>query len=208
LGYVNEFALQTGNSSLQSQVNSLQTQLATVQSNKALKLGPFVDVDPNPENGVIGPNIKFTGANIHILSGSGATDDKLSHGGTLTGLGNLIIGYDEASGLPAGARGGSHNLVIGTGNSFTSSAFGGLVAGENNTVSNAGASVSGGFGSDAEGEGASVSGGNSNIAAGFNASAIGGSFNRANGDLSVVLGGTAVTITKNSAIRPQPPFSP
>ena len=75
---------------LQSQVQALQTQLAAIQSNNALKLGPFVTVDPNPENGVIGPNITFKGANIHIVSGSVATDDH----GTRSGLCNLIIGYD------------------------------------------------------------------------------------------------------------------
>jgi hypothetical protein len=72
--------LQTSNSALQSQVNALHSQLAVVQSNKALALGPFVSVDPNPENGVIGPNITFTGANIHIVSGSHVTDDHLSTG--------------------------------------------------------------------------------------------------------------------------------
>ena len=37
-------SLQTNNSALQTQVNKLQTQLAAVQSNNALKLGPFVSV--------------------------------------------------------------------------------------------------------------------------------------------------------------------
>jgi hypothetical protein len=40
--------------------------------------------------GVVGPNIVFTGANIHIVDGSGSTDD---NGGALRGLGNLVIGY-------------------------------------------------------------------------------------------------------------------
>jgi len=83
--------LQTANADLQNEVTSLQSQLATVQSNHALLLGPFVSVDPNPELGVIGPNIIFSGANIHIVSGSGSTNDNFN----FTGLGNLIIGYDE-----------------------------------------------------------------------------------------------------------------
>jgi hypothetical protein len=126
-------ALQAQVASLQDQVNSLQAsnttlqrELATVQSNHALLLGPFVNVDPNPEIGVIGPNIIFSGANIHIVSGSGSTDDN----GNRTGLGNLIIGYDEPpgsqplTGLPLnpGDRGGSHNLVIGRFNRFTQAA--------------------------------------------------------------------------------------
>jgi hypothetical protein len=131
-------ALKKQVAALQSQVQTLQTQLAAVQSNNALKLGKFVTVDPNPEKGVRGPNITFKGANIHIVSGSGVTDDHLTTGGSLTGLGNLIIGYDEdptAIGLPfnPGDRGGSHNLVIGRWHSFSANggvgAFGGLVAG-------------------------------------------------------------------------------
>ena len=77
--------------SLQNSNKSLQSQLTTIQSNPALALGPFVSVDPNPEVGVVGPHIKFKGANIHIESGSGSTDENDNP----TGLGNLIIGYDE-----------------------------------------------------------------------------------------------------------------
>ena len=139
-------ALKATVAALQTQVNALQTQLTAVQSNNALKLGPFVSVNPNGtglDKGVTGPNIYFTGANIHIESGLGATDDNLSTGGSLSGLGNLIIGYDETGKLN-GNRGGSHNLVIGRFHTFTSSAFGGLVAGEDNTASGQVASVTGG----------------------------------------------------------------
>jgi hypothetical protein len=62
--------------------------LVAVQANNALKLGPFIIFNPDPENGVIGPNITFSGANIHIVSGGQTTTNP-------TGLGNLIIGYDE-----------------------------------------------------------------------------------------------------------------
>jgi hypothetical protein len=175
-------------------VQALQTQLATVQSNHALLLGPFVNVDPNPEIGVIGPNIVFSGANIHIVSGSNATDD---HGNS-TGLGNLIIGYDEAPeedgfpftpGLAPGDRSGSHNLVIGARNRFTKAAFGGIVAGDTNTISNVGASVSGGFLNTASGPFASVSGRGGNIASGVQASVSGGARNIALGPHASVTGG-------------------
>jgi hypothetical protein len=81
---------------LQAQVAALQSQVTTQQNQltvarPVLALAPFVSVDPNPEINVRGPNIVFKGANIHIESGSGATDDH----GNRTGLGNLIIGYNE-----------------------------------------------------------------------------------------------------------------
>ena len=204
-------SLQTTVSTLQSQVQSLQTSntalqthLAAVQSNHALLLGPFVSVDPNPQNGVIGPNIIFTGANIHIVSGSGSTDDN----GTPRGLGNLIIGYDEdptnyvdhdpVGGLPlspliSGDRGGSHNLVIGAANRFTQAAFGGLVIGTANTIADYGASVSGGAGNTASGYGASVSGGFSNTASGPCASVSAGRFNVAFQLFTSVSGGDSNT---------------
>jgi hypothetical protein len=168
-------------------------------------------VDPNPEIGVIGPNIVFRGANIHIVSGSGRTDDN----GNRTGLGNLIIGFDEdpldfiGIGFPVepGDRGGSHNLVIGPGNKFTQAAFGGLVGGEANTISNAVASVLSGSFSTASGFEACVIGGNGdNIASGQDAVVLGGLHNMASGDGTVVLGGQNVADNTNFSIRPQPPF--
>jgi hypothetical protein len=170
---------------LQSQVHALQTQLAAIKSNNALKLGPFVDVDPNPENGVRGPNITFKGANIHIVSGLNATDDN----GSPSGLGNLIIGYDELLPNQVVVRGGSHNLVIGRFNSFAPGAFGGLVAGEQNTISNEAASVSAGIDNTASGRLSSVSGGAFNTASGQISSVSGGETNTASGDFSSVSGG-------------------
>jgi hypothetical protein len=61
--------LQTEITALQKQVTAEQAEITTLQSNSVQALVPFVTVDPNPENGVPGPNIVITG--------------------------NLIIGYDE-----------------------------------------------------------------------------------------------------------------
>jgi hypothetical protein len=187
---------------LQNSNKSLQSQLTVVQSNPALKLGPFVTVVSGPGmiDGVKGPHIYFTGANIHIVSGSGFTDDS----GNPRGLGNLIIGYDEdpqkysdrspLGDLPLGPlgpgdRGGSHNLVIGAANRFTQAAFGGLVVGTANTIESYGASVSGGAGNTASNYGASVSAGFSGTASGPFASVSGGRFNGAGQFFTSVSGG-------------------
>jgi hypothetical protein len=150
---------------------------------------------------VIGPNIVFSGANIHILSGSGSTFDNFNN--NPTGLGNLIIGYDEdpavRGGFPLnpGDRGGSHNLVIGTGNRFTRAAFGGLVAGELNTISNIETSVAGGGNNIASGGIASVLGGVSNRASGFEASISGGGGNTCSGTWDSILGGFENTTSRD-----------
>ena len=212
-------ALQTTVTALQNQVNTLQTQLTAAQP--VLALAPFVSVDPNPANGVIGPNIKFTGANIHILSGSGATSDN----GNPTGLGNLIIGYDDdkkfgVSILGPGDRGGSHNLVIGDHNRFTMAAFGGLVAGNFNAISNSetvcfgnsnsasglASTVIGDGGNTASATQSVVCGGIGNTAGNTYAVVTGGAQNTANGDASVIIGGEMLTTSNFNQILPQPPF--
>jgi hypothetical protein len=176
-------ALKAQVAALQHQVNTLQTELAGVQSNKALGLGPFVSVVSGLVNGVNGPHIFFTGANIHIVSGSTTTVDKV------TGLGNLIIGYNEVFQLSPGDRGGSHNLVIGRYNRFTGAASGGFVGGEKNTIDNLEATVTGGAFNIASGEFSSVSGGGANTAFGGYASVSGGEGNAAYGSSASVSGG-------------------
>ena len=51
---------------LQTQVDALREDLAAVQSNNVQALDPFVSVDPNPELGVAGPHIIFSGANTVV----------------------------------------------------------------------------------------------------------------------------------------------
>ena len=126
-----------------------------------------------------GTDVIFEGCNIHIRSGSGATD------AAINGLGNLIVGYNEAE--PDDVRTGSHNLVVGRLHTYSS--YGGFVAGLDNALSGPHASVSGGRRGTASGSAASVSGGNTNTASGINASVSGGSVNTASGPSASVSGG-------------------
>src|SRR5262249_55583938 len=154
-----------------------------------------------------GPNeIVITGANLRIVNGLGSTE-------TTNGLGNLIIGYNELRNDPGSAdvrtgyleallapdllfgahnwaadvRTGSHHIVTGSQNNFSS--YGGLVVGFFNEVSGAFASVKGGAFNIASGELASVSGGNGNVGEGGGSSISGGQVNRASGVLASVSGG-------------------
>lgn len=174
---------------LQEQVADLQERLELVEGNDALLLDSFVGVDLSDQQGVPGPHVIFSGANVHVRSGSGSTDDMPWAGAPMTGLGNLIVGYDELpdGALDDGARAGSHNLVVGRGHVFSS--WGGLVAGEDNAVTGACSVVSGGMGNVASGLGSSVSGGQDNAAAGGCASISGGRENLAEGLNTSVTGG-------------------
>ena len=127
-----------------------------------------------------GDEVMFEKCNVHIRSGNGKTD------GTVNGLGNLIIGYNEGSGQNI-KRTGSHNLVLGPEHAYSS--FSGLVIGRENTISAPYASVSGGRLNTASGFAASVSGGSVNTARADFASVSGGKSNEARGLASSVSGG-------------------
>ena len=152
---------------LQSQVNELQ----------ALLHGVTRGIDPTTDQ----DTLRFTDMNVQLVSGSGATD------GEPTGTGNLIVGYNELIGGESDLRTGSHMLVIGAENNYTS--FGGMVLGHKNTTSGSYSSVSGGHGNIANGNVASVSGGWNNTASGWGASISGGERNIADGESSSVSGG-------------------
>ena len=198
-------AQQTTITTLQSDLTTAQGQISTLQTDVAaitvpanlLALADFVSVDTGPINGLDGPHVIFEGANVHIQSGSGFTTDDdpdTEPVEPLTGLGNLVVGYNEARPDPAiplvldfSDRGGSHNLIVGPEHKYSS--FGGLVVAFRNTVSNISASVSGGAAIEASGSRSSVSGGVGNDASGDNSSVSGGGLNEASGPKSSVSGG-------------------
>ena len=63
-----------------------------------------------------GNDITFSGVNVRIVNGTGSTE------GAVNGLGNLIVGYNEERTSPGyeNDRSGSHNIVVGNWNNFTS----------------------------------------------------------------------------------------
>lgn len=163
-----ETTLVTQLKSAQSTINALQTALNTLtstvangtggSSNSVLNtLAKYVTIEPNPINGLNGPHVIFTGVNVHIRSGSGATGD----GGTPLGLGNLVVGYNAPPVQGGGQRNGSHNLIGGDGNSFSS--FGGLVFGSQNSTGGPYTAIVGGESNQATGFASSILGGRMNF---------------------------------------------
>jgi hypothetical protein len=146
-------------------------------------------------NGVSGeghPELVITGANLRIVNGLGGTQ-------SANGTGNLIVGYNEPrTDVPSSDnRTGSHNIVVGENQNFSS--FGGLVVGANSEISGEWASVTGGVANTASGFGASISGGAQNTASGDASSISGGLFNTALGSTSSISGGTE-NVTTNEAV--------
>jgi len=117
-------------------------------------------VETGSVGGVNGPHVIFTGVNLHLRSGSNATNDN----GSLSGRGNLIVGYNESQATPIVYDGlgcdlapGSHNIVTGSGNLFTS--YGGLVVGSNHCITSPNTSILAGDTNEAHGVNSAILGG-------------------------------------------------
>jgi hypothetical protein len=109
-------------------------------------------------NGVSRTNgtITFSNVNLQLVNGRGATAET-------NGKGNLIVGYNEYRG-GGDARSGSHNIIVGSKNSYSS--YGGIVSGASNDIAGRYASVIGGHNNYAVGEFSTITGGAKNNAKG------------------------------------------
>jgi len=180
---------------LEALVATLQLELAAAQSDLAAQSALLAGVsrlnDPNTGQ----DTFRFEDMNVQIVNGAGTTY-------SVTGTGNLIIGYNEFRRNPQDCyppvdcgnwRSGSHNLVGGSGNNYTS--FGGAVVGIFNETSGPFASISGGALNTSSGLFSSISGGDFNIANAEGTSISGGSHNTASFLYSSVSGGQWNTAT-------------
>ena len=151
-------------------IAQLQADIAALQANQVPGLSTYLQVDDTTDP--TRPVVLVDGANLQVVNGTGLIS-------MTNGVGNLIVGYDTAAtgnfycsdgqyqdqlncetfgGTWAQShKSGSHNIVVGHGNSFSS--FGGIVGPLDNTISGAFASVTGGELNQATGKGASVIGG-------------------------------------------------
>ena len=215
---------QRENAELRGQIRDLQAALAA-----SIALKDTLSVET--VNGV--RTVRLTGVNLQIVNGTNSTE-------SINGAGNLIVGYDEANTntrivcslatdanagslnteakcLGAGGtvairqKTGSHNLVMGSQNSYSSA--GGIVAGRGNFITELYASNLGGTENLAAGRfsvniagqgnhstdtGAAILGGANNTASGSNSSVSGGSANKAN-----IVGATVSGGFRNTASGPQ-----
>ncbi len=136
----------------------------------------------------------FSGCNVFVNAGGGGTST-ITTNAAGDGLGNLIIGYNALRSFGGDDRTGSHNLILGDQNNYSS--YGGLVAGNHNGTSGVYSSVSGGSGNTASGDNSSVSGGSGNTASGPFCSISGGAYHAASGYSSSISGGYANTAIGN-----------
>jgi hypothetical protein len=180
------------NTTLQNRIDALGAQFTVLQRTP----GPQGQIGPQGPQGIPGvtgaagtspfvlspdgTTYVLSGYNLQINNGMGSTE-------SMNGLGNLIIGYNEADDFQGDFRTGSHNLILGQYNNFSS--FGGLVGGSQNSITGAFASVLSGINNTASGDHSTVTGGASNTASGPFSSVSGGSSNNAFGFFSSISGG-------------------
>ncbi len=166
---------------------------------RVLKYFDVVELSPGGPNAPLGlatgPTVVIEGANLQIVNGLGATNgnpaDPLSVSPRATptnGLGNLIVGYQESRGRGKDKRHGSHNVVVGMWNDYTR--YGGIVAGQSNTINGVYSSVLCGQLNSALGDFSAVSGGWSATASGERSAVSGGTRNDAVGKACSVSGGS------------------
>lgn len=173
-----------------SEKANCEKETTTVELPPASELPTLVKILPHLKYEASGidsqPTIRISGVNVQIVNGEGKTN-------TTNGRGNLVIGYNETPGTQTG----SHNLILGGEQTFTS--YGGILAGFKNTISGPYASVSGGYVNTASGEWASVTGGYGNTASGERSSVTGGSESIASKGNASVSGGAKNTASGSSA---------
>jgi hypothetical protein len=174
-----------------------QVEILAAALQEAQEILQYVRVETEEIRGVTGPHWIIEGVNVHVRSGQRSTAEDCSPRKpgwpsceTLSGRGNLIIGYNEHFGFgppkPREIRTGSHNLIVGEYHSFSS--FSGFVAGMANDITGWAASVCGGVDNEASGSHSSVSGGHKNLASGNRASVSGGQNREAPDDFNWVAG--------------------
>lgn len=187
----------------QAQIATLQSQVASLQANNVPGLASYLAVDTSTPTR---PVVRVTAANFQVVNG-------LNNTGYINGLGNVIVGYDEASGIaglpavcslgqyanqsPCTSAGGtwsvehkegSHNLVVGPYHRYSRSS--GLIGGSSNTLNGDYASITGGTVNTASGFHAAISGGRQHNASGEFSSVSGGFGNTASNQYASVSGGT------------------
>ncbi|MFZ4508674.1 MAG: hypothetical protein ACOYON_13345, partial [Fimbriimonas sp.] len=176
-------SLQSAQVNQASSISTLSTQ-GTVASNR-------LDALENKTQYLLvsGTDTIFRGTNLYVQSGLGSTSGELRdqngfriRSATTNGLGNLVIGYNEnQNGF--WDRSGSHNLVLGENNGYSS--YSGIVVGRRNSITAPNASIYGGQNSGAFGVGSVVFGGSNNTAGGDFAVVAGGDSNAADGPASL-----------------------
>ncbi len=159
---------------MQQTIESLQTQVEALEASAVVGLNEYMSVDVDAHS------VLLTGANFQVVNG---TNDLLEG----NALGNIIIGYNTTdSAQQLSERQGSHNLVLGAGNTYNGS--GNLIGGSSNQ-SDGDFGIVSGHQNEYSGSGGGMIGGRYNISSLSTGVTIGGRNNTIDSDDGVIVGG-------------------
>ncbi len=187
-------------------IKRLEQQINIMDDNSVLALDGYLKLGFKDGH----PIAIFNAINVQVDNGTGRTDR------VVNGLGNLIIGYNETSsnslyfcsnpiytlqsrctlnGYQWGnnVRRGSHNLIIGSNNSYDD--YGSIIAGVGNTSNANYSNILGGIANYTAAIYSNISGGRYNETHAYFSSITGGYDNVTNGKYSSILGGRENTAT-------------
>jgi len=138
---------------LTEQQNAIAQLLSELDNNDAVKMGKlgYVKIETNEINALKGPHVIFEGVNVHVRDGSGQTrgNNNGEEGYVMTGLGNIVVGYNELPVNPFYLTGeefspadrlGFHNLIMGEQN--RNKGYGSIIQGYNCIVGSNSAGIS------------------------------------------------------------------
>lgn len=159
---------------MQQTIESLQMQVEALEASTVVGLNDYMSVDVDAHS------VLLTGANFQVVNG---TNDVLEG----NALGNIIIGYNTTdSAQQLSERQGSHNLVLGAGNTYNGS--GNLIGGSSNQ-SDGDFGIVSGHQNEYSGSGGGMIGGRYNISSLSTGVTIGGRDNTIDSDDGVIVGG-------------------
>jgi hypothetical protein len=130
--------------------------------------------------------LRVTGANLQVVNGLGTTD-------TVNGLGNVLVGYGPFGTVDIGCaefcdNSGSHNIILGTRNSYSS--YSGIVGGDSNQILGSYAIILSGTCNRVLGNFSVINTGNMNTVTGSYGSVINGETGLVNGQGGFIATGT------------------
>lgn len=169
-------------------IETLQEQVAALEAQVVPGLADYISVDTELNM------VQFNGANVAIRNGLGNTSWN-------NGLGNLWLGYNEVNLQSPPPQTGSHNIMLGSNNSFPGNSnliigqsnqavgFEGIVHGTNNSNSGGRSCIVGGNNSLVTGEMNVVVGGQQNVGDGSSSVVVGGLLNETFEFNAVAMGG-------------------
>ena len=170
---------------MQTQITSLQAQVASLEAAAIPGLVDYVSVDD------LSHTVLISGANFQVVNGS---ESQLSE----NALGNIVVGYNPVDSVEQiDLRTGSHNLILGSGQTYLGSCN---IIGGNGNQTNGDFGIVSGLTNEYSGYGGGMIGGSQNVSSLSYGATLGGKKNTLNSDGGAIVGGYNNEVRRELAV--------